>query len=226
MVEGVDTTNDGRREDMRRWDTEIVEDYLVRAASRPGPVVSACDLTLQGTCARDMILVVADLAVRASRELGGSELAQLDSRMMRDCAIGVGVRLYISAVPKSNGYGNSTLADRIVSGLIVRRDPDVHVGLLRLSVELPRPVRDELDTEVNRVLARFSDTDLSSWHGDLVADVRSSVVEAITAEWMHMRAQALGILHGLDPERLARPEGSRTRLEGASEADSRYHSGA
>lgn len=210
MVEGVDITDEDRREDMRRWDAEIMDGYLVRVSSQPEPVVSSCDLTLQSTYARALILVVADLAARASQELG-SELAQLDSRMMRDCAIGVGVRLYISAVPKSNGYGDSTLADRIVSGLVVRRDPKVHAGLLRVSVELPQPVGDELDTEVNRVLARFSDTDLGSWHGDLTADVRSSVAEAITAEWMHMRAQAFGISHGLDPTRLSRPDTPRRR---------------
>jgi hypothetical protein len=210
VVEGI-STGDGGREDMERWDSEVINDYLARVAPQPAAPASPCDLTLQGAYARALILVVADLAVRASRELG-SELARLDGRMMRDCAIGVGVRLYIAAVPKSNGYGDSALADRIVAGLVVRRDPVVHAGLLRLSVELPGPVRDELDREVDRVLARFSDTDLTGWHGDLVADVRSSVVEAITPEWMHMRAEAFGISHGLDSAaRLPRPERARRR---------------
>ena len=210
MVEGVSTGED-RRKDMERWDKEVVDDYLARVVPASAPSASPCDLTLQGAYTRALILVVADLTVRASWELG-SELAHLDSRMMRDCAIGVGVRLYIAAVPNSMGYGDGALADRIVAGLVVRRDPGVHAGLLRVSVELPTPVRDELDSEVDRVLARFSDTDLTSWHGDLVADVRSSVVEAITAEWMHMRAEAFGISHGLDSAaRLARPEQARRR---------------
>jgi hypothetical protein len=205
-----------RREALSAWDSQIAEAYLARASPRPPLALSGCEITLQRTHARALVLVVADVAVRMSTELG-QELAHLDNRIMRDAAIGVGVERYVTVLRTSrHPPAVTTIAERILSGLVVRRVPELHSALLTLTVELPPRARDELDAELNRVLSQTDLTDLGGWHGDLTADLRSSVVEAIVAEWMHARADAFGITQGLDPSKHIQPARTLPRSRGRS----------
>jgi hypothetical protein len=207
--------NDAERRDaLRRWDSEIISEYLARATSGVPDPLSACKITLQRSYARQLVMVVADLSVRSSDELG-TELANMDSTMMRDIVVGAGIGRYVSALPTSAQSEEHPIADHIVSGLIVRRDPETRLTLLRLTVDLPRRTRHQLDSEINRVLRETDPTDLDDWHGDLVADLRSSVIEAIIGEWMHMRAEAFGIADGPDSSRHLRPVRTHQRSPGA-----------
>jgi hypothetical protein len=182
---------------LRAWDSEIVAAYIERDQGIQKVAATPCELTLQRAHARDLILVVADVAVRSARLLGES-LAALDSTGMRDEALGIAVSRYLAVLPSASGRdGDSRVAERILTGLIERREPRTRASL-RISVALPISAREGLDAEIDRVLSGIDLTDLNGWNGDLASDVRSSVVEAIAGEWMHLRADAFGIAMGRD----------------------------
>jgi hypothetical protein len=134
---------------------------------------------------------------------------------MRDAALSVAIRRYLSAGP---GTGRptaegATIVDQILEGLILRRSPELHRRLVTFHAELPDVVLSDLDSEVSRVLSGIDLTDLGGWHGDLAADVRSSVIEAVLVEWMRQRADAFGtaIGRGVAERRRQRPGRTRHR---------------
>jgi hypothetical protein len=142
-------------------------------------------------------------------------MAALKNSAMRDAALGVAVGRYLSVLPRPNRSGGGRLSERILSGLTFRREPELYRTLVSLPVAMAPRVRDELDHQVNRVLAATDMTDLDAWQGDLAIDLRSSVIEAIAVEWMHQRSLAFDVALGRDcslgprPTRVRRVRGTR-----------------
>lgn len=186
-----------RYDALQRWDADIAVAYVARG--REDSRLSPCTITLQRSYTRDLVLVAADLAVRCSDVLGGS-LATLHNTGIRDAALSVAIDRYLSAAPGSRGLGGNmnTVVDRLLEGLVYRRDPQLHRGLVILTADLPVNTLADLDAEVSRVLGGTDLTDLGTWHGDLPTDVRSSVIEAVVVEWMRLRADAFGTAIGRD----------------------------
>jgi hypothetical protein len=195
---------------LQEWDSEIVAAYAALDGDQVAAVMPS-EVTLQRGHARNLVLVVADIAVRSSEALGRS-LATLDNSRMRDAALGIAIGRYLAVLPHPDRRdGDNRLAERILTGLIQRREPSARSSLVKLSTALPTTAREALDAEITRVLSGVDLTDLGEWHGDFATDVRSSVVEAIIVEWMCGRADAFGIAIGRDPADRGRPRHSRLR---------------
>lgn len=209
----IDRVTHLRRPDgVEHWDPKIIDAYLDRTTSRLP--LSACETTLQASYVRQLVVVVADLAVRSSVQMGIS-LAALESSVMRDAALSVALDRYLAVLPRpsrpADGHFSDRISERILSGLVFRRDPDRHGTLTKLSVSLPSSVRDQLDREVDRVLTEVDSTDLEHWGRDFAADIGSSIIEAIAAEWMHRRSLAFQTLVGRDQSLNATPSRRRNR---------------
>jgi hypothetical protein len=180
---------------LRTWDSEIVAAYIGQMEGDQACTRTSFDITLQRVHARDLILVVADTAVRSSDLLGVS-MATFDSLRMRDAALSVVIERYLAVLPGPDQRdGDNRLAERILVGLILRREPDHHARLTRQTVVLPTAVCAALNAEVGRVLCGI---DLNGSSGHLATDLRSSLVEGIIATWMHQRAEAFEIALGRD----------------------------
>jgi hypothetical protein len=180
-----------RHDQLHRWDEEIITRYLDRVAGR-GPVdLADCRLTFEPAYARALDAVLVDAARRSSREPeppGG----RWDSGVLRDAAISVAMERYLATLGgERRRSGKGDFGDRVVEGLIVRLAPCSHAGLRRVSAAVPGVVHDELEGEIDRVIGGFAWRDeLASWHGDLAADLKSSITEAVIIEWMRRRAEA------------------------------------
>jgi len=193
-----------RRVALRTWDSKVVAAYIGQTECNQVGTDTRCEVTLQRVHARNLNFVVADIALRSS-ELPGMSMATFDRLRMRDAALRFAIDRYLAVLPNpdqrdgdNQRQGGNRIAERILVGLILRREQDAHARLARLTVALPATVCAALDAEVGRVLRGIDLTDLNGWHGDLATDVRSSLVEAIVAEWMHQRAEAFGIALGRD----------------------------
>ncbi|NLT06643.1 MAG: hypothetical protein GXY03_10085 [Solirubrobacterales bacterium] len=186
----------------------IINAYLARTSSPHPLALRECATTIQASHIRRLVIVVSDLAVRSSAQIGPA-LAALKSSVMRDTALSVALNHYLPILPRPSrpvdGQFADRISERILTGLILRRDSDGLSALTTLPLSLPRSVQSQLDREVGRVLAEVDLTDVERGSEDFAADVRSSIVEAIAAEWMHQRALALHTPIGRDhlTERLA-----------------------
>lgn len=175
---------------LRRWDREIVDEYMQRLAGEPRPL-SSCAITLQSRCLRDLVLVLADVAVRSADRLGPG-LATLDNAVLRDAALSVAVARYVAILPSPDrARGDNALAERILAGLVLRLDAaqgERAPSLVQLSFTLPADRYEQVNAEVRRVLAATDLSDLGDYRDDVEADLLSSLVEAVALEWMHQRS--------------------------------------
>lgn len=188
-----------RRDALARWDQEVIDSYLARLAGTAPPLRS-CPITLQTRCARDLVMVSADLAVRSASRLGDA-LATLDNAVLRDAALGIAIARYVAILPSpTRQAGDNAIAERILASLVLRFDAarGEAAALTRLTISLPAEPYDALVEEVARVLAGTDLVDLGDYRDALEPDVRSSVIEAIAFEWMHQRSRALGVRLGRD----------------------------
>lgn len=203
-------TSAERRAAFEKWDSNIVTAYRGRGAD--GGTLLPCPITFHGAHARSLILVVADISVRSSNALGES-LATLDPGRMRDAALEAAIDRYL-AMAAPSGDRDNRLGERILAGLVHRGEPDYRSALVGLTAALPARTLESLDAEIERVLGGTHLDGLDDWPGDLIFDLRSSLVEATTTEWMHQRAQTFQIALGRDGAIGRRPRSARARLRG------------
>jgi len=182
----------GAKAAFEKWDSNVIGIY-----SRPASNRTAIEIVLDGGHARTLVLVVADLAVRRSDDLGRA-LAELDHARLRDAAVQLAIGRYLELARPSSSTRDNRLIERILAGLVQRGNKASRPEFVRVTIAMPVKLLGELDEELQRVLTTVDTTHLHDWPGDLATDLRSSLVEAITAEWMHQRAVAFGSVVGRD----------------------------
>lgn len=175
-----------------KWDSNVIAIYRRPASNR-----TAIEVAFGGGHARSLVLVVADLAVRRSDDLGRA-LAALDHARMRDAAVQVAIGRYLELARPSSSTRDNRLIERILAVLVQRGNEGLRPEFVRAAIAMPVKLLGELDEGIQRVLTTVDTTHLDDWPGDLATDLRSSLVEAITAEWMHQRAVAFGSVVGRD----------------------------
>jgi len=172
-------------------DREIVARYVDREPRDPA---DRWTVTFCSHLAHDLVVTVADLAVRSSAALG-SELASLRHGALRDAAVGAAVCHYLPTLPPPGTHGiRNPIAERVVQSLIHRQDESLAKGLVAMSVTLSEAARQSVTRELGRVVGEPAVA-----AGQRPCDIGCSLIEAAAAEWMHLRALDLGLRVGPNP---------------------------
>jgi len=180
-----------RRAAFEKWDSKVISVYADGHAGVP------CLVTFQGVVARNLVLVVSDLAVRSAAALGVA-LATLDHARMRNAALAVAIERYLDMAAPLGTNHDRRLVERILAALVHRSESATRSKLMHVTVALPGTTVARLDEEIRRVLDHVDTGTVDDWPGDLTSDVRSCVIEAAAAEWMHQRAESFGTALGRD----------------------------